>query len=934
MRTSPNRLRARNSWIEFETFALGSAEAMSAANPQRYLGQAPKAKREGRLCSGCLSKPCGATAVAPRTAGTRRESCRLSRTEVRLRRPQQNSREPGQALRDAEDRSPDRLRRPDTNAHGRDSQAFFLTIPIPARGRPKGGTRRSAQRYLPDANRPNQTRYATVLDIGRIQTRPDTPTRAIASAPVLTKKNVAIPQRSVLRRAAMIGNFPPRLCGIATFTRDMLDGLAAASPATQWDLVALDDGRGPYDFPGRVTHTIAQHDADAYLDTADALNRAGVEAVFIQHEFGIFGGPAGQHILLLMRRLRMPVFVTLHTVLENPDGDQRRVMDEILKLAAGVAVMAEKGADILARVHRVGPSKVHVIPHGAPDRPFAATEGFKARFGLAGAMTITTFGLLSPNKGIETIIRALPRILERSPGAVYVVAGATHPNLVAHEGERYRTGLVELARSLGVEDHVRFLNRFLDQEELADLLQATDAYATPYLTEMQITSGTLSYAIALGKPVVSTPYWHAVEALADGVGVVAPFGDVEAFARELGDILANDLKRETMARRAYRAGTPSRWINVGRTYLEIAHAVRAGQQQSTPIPLRTLARPSLGAVRRMFDDVGMAQHAKFRVPDRRHGYCVDDNARALALFALLARDGDQADPDARVAYTAAAFVNHSWNEETGRFRNFMSYDRRWLDQGGCDDCNGRSLHALALMAKHAPREDLSHWAIDLGRRAFQHADKWTSLRARSHIARALLEGETAMASTREVCDVLGQTRDMLVARLAATGNWFEPTLAYDNALLPEALIRIGQRLQDRAAVDAGLQALDWLTARQSAAGGRFRPVPTSSFKGGEHPTFDQQPIEALATIEACVAAFTATRADIWADRAFAAFEWLGGKNDLALPLANAEDGGCFDGLTASGVNQNQGAESVLAYHLAAAVMRGLMQARRVRGRET
>jgi hypothetical protein len=264
----------------------------------------------------------------------------------------------------------------------------------------------------------------------------------------------------------------------------------------------------------------------------------------------------------------------------------------------------------------------------------------------------------------------------------------------------------------------------------------------------------------------------------------------------------------------------------------------------------------------------------------------------------------------------------------------MSYDRRWLDDGGCDDCNGRSLHALALMAKHAPRDDLAHWAIDLGRQAFCHSGEWTSLRARAHVARALIEAESIMISPQETCDVLVRTREALLAQLAETGDWFEPTLAYDNALLPEALIRIGQRLSDREALDAGLQALDWLTVRQSAAGGRFRPIPTSGFKGGEHPKFDQQPLEALATIEACVAACAATGGDIWADRAITAFEWLAGDNDLALPLANAEDGGCFDGLTISGANQNQGAESLLAYHLASAAIRRVMEARRIRGRET
>jgi glycosyltransferase involved in cell wall biosynthesis len=740
------------------------------------------------------------------------------------------------------------------------------------------------------------------------------------------------PQRAALRHAVMIGNFPPRLCGISTFTRDMLDGLVAASPSTRWELVALDDGRGPYAFPERVTRTLMHDDADAYLATADALNKSGVEAAFIQHEFGIFGGPAGQHLLLLMRRLRMPIVVTLHTVLENPNPDQKRVMDEILKLAASVVVMAEKGADILARVHHVGPSKVQVVVHGAPDRPFSSTEPFKEKFRLEGHRTIMTFGLLSPNKGIETIIRALPRILERSPDACYVVAGATHPHLIAHEGERYRESLAELARSLGVEEHVRFINKYLDQEELVDLLQATDVYATPYLTETQITSGTLSYAIAVGKPIVSTPYWHAVEALADGIGAVVPFGDSDAFARELGDILANDMRRETMARRAYRAGAPSRWINVGRSYLDITSAVRGSRAPGQPTPMRVLARPPLAAVKRLFDDVGIMQHSKFRVPDRRHGYCLDDNARALALFSHMARDGDQADAECRLAYAAAAFVNHAWNEEAGRFRNFMSYDRRWLDDGGCDDCSGRGLHALSLMANSAPRPDLADWAADLARRVYQNAHKWTSPRAQAHVVRACIVGETAVMTGREARDTLAAARDMLMAGLAEFGDWFEPKLAYDNALLCEALILAGMRLEDRTALDAGLKALDWLMRRQTA--GRFRPVATSQFAESPHPHFDQQPIEALGAVEACSAAYAATQDDIWCERATAAFEWFGGDNDLALPLASADDGGCFDGLTVSGVNQNQGAESVLAYHLASAAMRRLTETSRGCGHNT
>jgi len=621
--------------------------------------------------------------------------------------------------------------------------------------------------------------------------------------------------------------------------------------------------------------------------------------------------------------------VTLHTVLERPNPDQRRVMDEILTLSSSVVVMAEKGADILARVHRAGPAKVHVIPHGAPDRPLSPTEPFKALLGLAGRRTIMTFGLLSPNKGIETIIKALPRVRERHPDVVYMIVGATHPHLVAREGEAYRDGLVTLARSLGVEQCLHFVNRYVGDAELVDLLQAADIYATPYLTETQITSGTLSYAIALGKPIVSTPYWHAVEALADGVGAICPFDDVDAFARELTDLLSNDVRRKAMSRRAWTAGSASRWPNVGASYLDLAAGVRAVHIMRPQPTLRALTRPSMTAVRRLIDDVGMMQHAKLRVPDRAHGYCIDDTARALALFAHLARDGDQGEAGSRCAYVCAAFVNHAWNEETGRFRNFMSWDRRWLDDGGCHDCNGRTFEALCLTAANSARPDLRDWATDLGRRVYQRSADWTSHRARAHVIKGCIVGDGLVIDPRECRDTLAAASGALLAALNANAPWFDPKLAYDNALLPEALILAGQRLGDSAMLATGLSALEWLMDRQSAGGGRFRPIATSGFALGDatHAAFDQQPIEALASVEACVSAFEATGEEAWRRRATAAFMWFAGENDLGLPLITLEDGGCHDGLTATGCNRNQGAESVLSYHLASARMRSLGESR-------
>jgi glycosyltransferase involved in cell wall biosynthesis len=387
------------------------------------------------------------------------------------------------------------------------------------------------------------------------------------------------PRKRQRLSGVMIGNFPPRVCGIATFTRDLLQGLASASPETRWKVVAMDDhahdGDDPYDFPAQVTHVLPQDHPDGYIKLADDLNRSGADFVLVQHEFGIFGGSAGSHLLLLLRRLRMPVIVTLHTVLEKPDPEQRRVMDEILINASAIIVMAHKGAAILQQTYEADPDRIHVIPHGAPSRPLLPTAGFKERFGLSGRKTISTFGLLSPNKGIETIIEALPDIVRRHPEIVYVVAGATHPHLVAREGECYREGLIARAGELGVRDNLQFINRYLSDDDVVDILQATDVYVTPYLTETQITSGTLSYAIALGRPIVSTPYWHAAEALADGAGVLCPFGDSARFAEEINRLFTDDRLRARLSARALKAGIPSRWLNVGQTYMSIARAVSA-----------------------------------------------------------------------------------------------------------------------------------------------------------------------------------------------------------------------------------------------------------------------------------------------------------------------------------------------------------------------
>ncbi len=748
----------------------------------------------------------------------------------------------------------------------------------------------------------------------------DSSTAIVRSMQAVDRRNIIRPDIS---RAAMIGNFPPRRCGLATFTRDTFESLRRQLPAASWRVVAMEDGRTRHDYPEDVTDIILQDEVEAYDRVADQLNESGVQIVFLQHEFGIFGGPDGVHLLRLLRKLKSPIISTLHTVLERPSPNQKRVMDEIISLSSAVITMTDTGADLLERVHHAGPTKVHVIPHGAPERPFAATDAFKAPIGLTGRRVIMTFGLLSPNKGIETIIQALPDIVAKQPDTTYLVVGQTHPHIVAHEGEAYRDSLIGLARSLGVADNLRFINRFVDEEELFDLLQAADIYVTPYLTEAQITSGTLSYAVALGKPVVSTPYWHAMDLLADNVGVICPFGDSAAFAREIGALLADDHHRNAMARRAWQAGQPSHWRNVAASILSIASAARITHQQQREQRFRALAHPRTTGLVVMSDDCGLFQHSRFGIPDRRHGYTTDDNVRALALLARLSARGPLDAGASRLLAAASAFVAHAWNPDSGRFRNFMSYERTWLDDGGSDDCCARSLEALCTTARSIPD---SIWAADLARQALQHTSRWTSLRAHALTIRALLEGAGPVVGIEEATRLMQHPADVLLSAaqlgMREPHGWFEPCFSYDNANLPGALIRAGQFLQDPAMLSAGLDMLERLMARQKTPSGLFAPVATSCFDAGaSHALFDQQPLEALSTIEACLAAWHATGDASHVAAARRVFRWFGGENVHGLALARPDDGICHDGLTIEGLNQNHGAESILSYHLAALAIR-------------
>ena len=727
-----------------------------------------------------------------------------------------------------------------------------------------------------------------------------------------------------IQHIALIGNFLPRKCGIATYTTDTYNALKARFPELAVDVWAMDDHPGRYDYPPEVTGSIPQHERGAYLDAARAIQASGAQAIWVQHEYGIYGGPAGAHLVALLDRTTLPVIVTLHTVLETPSADERRVLEALLRRAARVIVMADKGREILRRVHGADDRKLVMIPHGVPDRPFADPAAFKPRFGWEGRKVILTFGLLAPSKGIETLIAAIPAVAKRHPDALYVVLGATHPNLVEHEGEAYRDRLHALAAQLGVEANVAFVDAFVEQDELLDYLQAADIYATPYPNRAQITSGTLSYAVSVGKPVVSTPYVHATEILADDHGVLVELGDSAAFAEAIIELLDDDARREALARRAYARGRTMIWSRLAESAMEqFAAALRVRPQRIASItpalPFEPLV-PDFRAVARMSDATGMLQHSIYAVPDRRHGYCIDDNARALILTHRI-ETLEEAERD-RWTSVFAAFIQYAWNPDTRRFRNFMSFDRKWCEETGSEDSNGRTLWALGVTVAEAKDRKYRDWARVLFDETAAISLEFGSPRACAFAmlgAAAVLEAHPGHALSRQILDRFGtELMTLLEESRRPEWEWFEIVLAYDNARLPEALIRAGDALGRADFVACGLATLRWINGHQTASDGGFRAIGTESFGRpyADPLPFDQQPLEAQATVDACIAALRVTGEAHWADEAVRAYRWYLGQNDHGLPLATAEDGGCFDGLTPGGLNRNQGAESILALQLA------------------
>lgn len=740
---------------------------------------------------------------------------------------------------------------------------------------------------------------------------------------------------SDIRKIAFLGDYPPRKCGIATFTADVLSAVAAEHPQIQCFAVPVNDRKAGYEYPDAVRFEIEEQDLLSYQRAADFLNISSADIVCVQHEFGIYGGPAGGHLLALLRELKMPVVTTLHTVLREPNGDQRRVMRELIARSTRLVVMTERGRRMLQEIYQSPPAKLDLIPHGIPDIPFVDPNYYKDQFGVEGRIVLLTFGLLSPGKGIEHVLNALPAILAEFPDVVYIVLGATHPNEVREQGEAYRLSLERLAKKNRIQKHVIFYNRFVALEELKEFIGAADLYLTPYLNEAQITSGTLAYAFGSGKAVISTPYWHAAELLADDRGVLVPFGDAAAIAREVISLLRDDPRRHAMRKHAYKLGREMVWSHTARLY---RHAFERARIEGAVLSRKSFATKTLDQaprelpelrldhLSRMTDSTGIFQHAIFTVPNFSEGYCTDDNARAFILAVLLDELGEDPERARTLATTYAAFLHHAFDPATNRFHNHLSFDRRWLDELGSEDCHARALWALGLGVGRSPHRSFQVMAGQLFAQALPAVTEFTSPRAWAFSLLGIHEYLRRLSGDRAV----SQAREALTVRLMGLFErtaqpdwpWFEEELAYDNARLAHALIVHGHATGDSAVFERGLAALRWLVEVQTSEHGHLRPIGSNGFyrRGGPRALFDQQPIEAHSMVSACLEAFRATADPQWFEQAHRAFDWFLGWNDLGLELYSPTTGGCRDALHVDRVNGNQGAESTLAFLLSLAEM--------------
>lgn len=725
-----------------------------------------------------------------------------------------------------------------------------------------------------------------------------------------------------MKRIALIGSFPPRQCGIATFTNDLNNSLIANNIRTS--IVAVNDGLRNYDYPSAVAFEINQNEISTYIKAANFLNTGDYDAVILQHEFGIFGGKDGSHVIQLLKRLRLPVVTTLHTILDNPTKGQKEVFRQLGKLSKKLISISAKGIEMLQDIYHIPASKCAHIHHGIHKINVSQSEKTKEKLGVQNKTVILTFGLLSKTKSIEVIIKALPKVIESHPDIVYVVVGATHPHVLKREGEAYRHSLIRLVNKLKLKKHVIFIDRFVSNKELFELLKMSDIYVIPYAGEKQISSGTLIYTMGAGKPIISTPFWYAQEMLADNRGILVDFNDTEQFSEKITFLLDHQTERKKIGKNALEFTKQCLWSNIGNLYIKLLKKLPKPSLPDVSIQeitddvesIFTLPTINLHQLRVLTDYTGILQHARYNIPDRAHGYCIDDNARALLLSVMLQNEVQDIDELHRLTSVYLSFIDYAFNHSNGKFRNFMSYERQWLDGGGTEDSNGRTLWALGYAAANTLNNNFYHHAHYLFHHGLKNIENIVHPRSLAYLILGLVS-YLEIHPEENIIEVLQQKTEQLSSffdhSIDKKWLWHNDMVTYANSRIPQALIASGVFLNKEHIKSKGLKILDWLIMKQFQHD-VFSPIGNKGWLTQDgKANYDQQPLEAHGMIDACLQAEELTKDQKYGDYALKAFAWFTGENDQAAVLYDFTTGGCRDGLQTDGPNLNQGAESTLSW---------------------
>ncbi|HMS33926.1 MAG TPA: glycosyltransferase family 4 protein [Ignavibacteria bacterium] len=727
---------------------------------------------------------------------------------------------------------------------------------------------------------------------------------------------------------SLVSSYVPRRCGIATFSNDLANSMKNLTTGEyQINISALNDNPEGYKYSSDVNFEIKDKSINDFKEAANYLNLSDSDVINIQHEFGLYGGEGGSNILYLINKLNKPIVTTLHTVLENPSGEELRVLQEIGKRSSYLVVQSRRSFEMLEKTVKIPKRKIRFIPHGAHDVPFLDPAFYKDKFKLSGKKVILTFGLVGPGKGFEDAIKALQFVLEKYNDAVLVILGATHPNVKKEFGESYRNSLENLVKNSGLENNVMFINRFVDTKELLEYILMSDVYVSPYKNKVQAVSGTLTYALACGKAIVSTPYWYAEELLQDEKGVLVPFSDPEAMGNAIAGLLLDENKRNRLRKNAYDAGRELTWENVGKQYTEIF--LKAAEDFKTPKSFPVISTlnnilPSLPDInlthmKNMTDDTGIFQHATYSIPNPKHGYCVDDNVRALhvAVMHKINSNDDTIDP---YINRYLQFVYHSFNEDKGLFRNFMSYDRKWLEEEGSEDSNGRVIYVLGYLIRHIKSHSILGLTKNLFDNSIKNMAEVKSPRSIAYIIFGCIFYLQKFSGASEIKNILNKLSHRLYECYVNTRTddwlWFENSLTYANARLSQALIMSGKSLNRKEYTIAGLESLKWLYDNLYDKEKKYLSLIGNAgwfVKGQSKSKYDQQPVEIPGLIDACYEAYLATNDNMWISNIGTAFSWFLGNNDRQEPMIDFTSGGCYDGLTSTKLNDNQGAESVLSW---------------------